>query len=220
MDTMDTLDNLGKGLGEALKDGVTVKDGNLQLDKVISDPGAGAAATTSTASTVMASSPVASNFKTCEEYVLASLEAYKKKAALVDSYAATFATLKEIFFVVSTPTGINIGVHDERLDIEHDSTAIARVMLLKTLFETTAVPQDSQDEEREGNKDLDQYSEYTTESVEEAEALNIAEAYKGALYNKEETELDLDTTAATADVSPAATPQTLQGEELDLDNRS
>ena len=172
-----------------------------------------------------------SSYKTCEEYVLASLEAYKKKAALVDSYVATLATLKEIFFVVAAPDGINIGVHDELLDIVHDSAAIARIMLLKTLFETTAAPVEDKDKDKDKDKDgdldrpdkldLSDYKAYTAESAEEVEALNLAEAYKDAIYNESEAELDLGSMGGangSALKTTAAVPSSIEEtKELDLD---
>lgn len=194
--------------------GIKIEDGEIKVNK-----GVEGGNTVSTSTTVFPSpslSPSPSSYKTCEEYVLASLETYKKKAALVDSYASTLATLKEIFFVVATPGGINIGVHDELLDIGHDSAAVARIMLLKTLFETTAAPveesvktedtrstEDSNKDNKDGDPDrsnksnsldLSDYKAYTVESAEEVEALNLAEAYKDAIYNESDNELDLGST--------------------------
>ena len=76
--------------------------------------------------------------KTCEEYVLAELEAAQAKVDLYYSDHEKLMMLKNIFVVEdgANPGELNIGVKEELLDMNKDPGALARVVLLKDLFDS------------------------------------------------------------------------------------
>lgn len=74
--------------------------------------------------------------KTCEEYVLAELAAWKRRAEAAESDRNAITMLRSIFTVEDAGGELALGVHEELLDPSKDSGAMARILLLKSLFGT------------------------------------------------------------------------------------